>query len=40
MTRRNQTAEVIVTPDGTVIESPTWVSATPAKAPAGTKTGK
>lgn len=40
MTRRDQTAEVIVAPDGSVIESPTWVSATPAKAPADAKTTK
>ncbi len=40
MVRRNQTAEVIVAPDGSVIESPTWVSATPAKVPADAKTTK
>lgn len=38
MTRKNQTAEVIVTATGSVVESPIWVAATPAPAPA--RTGK
>jgi hypothetical protein len=35
MTRRNQTAEIIVTPTGKVLEPPVWAPITPPAAPAG-----
>ena len=40
MTRRNQKAEVQVTPDGKVTAAPEWVSSAPAKTAPSAKTGK
>jgi len=40
MSRRDKTAEIIVGPDGAVMESPVWVSNTPPKTPADPKTAK
>jgi len=40
MARRDKTAEIIVAADGSVLEAPVWVGATPATPPTGAQTGK